>query len=73
MIANVWQISEADKAWFDPTTNFSFLAARHNPGGPGLGVTDANTHIFMQNIPTTTNGYLVAIGRISEPLSLALL
>lgn len=62
VIASFTQASGTDEAWFDPALNEFFLAARNNPGGPVLGVIDAVSDTFVQNIATTAGDHSVASG-----------
>jgi hypothetical protein len=59
------QVSGEDQVWYDPTTNRWFLAARFNPGGPVLGIIDAGSDLFLQNLATTFNDHSVSVDPIS--------
>jgi PEP-CTERM motif-containing protein len=59
------QVSGEDMVWFDPTTDRYFLAARLNQGGPVLGIIDALTETFLQNVRTTPNDHSVAVDPVS--------
>ena len=54
------QVGGSDEAWYDPTTETYYLAARGNPGGPVLGEIDAATNTWIANIPTAPNSHSVA-------------
>jgi hypothetical protein len=65
------QVSGEDMVWFDPTTNRYFLAARLNPGGPGLGIIpvlgiiDGLSETFLQNVRTSPGAHSVAVDPVS--------
>jgi hypothetical protein len=59
------QVSGEDMVWFDPITDRYFLAARLNQGGPVLGIIDALTETFLQNVRTTPNDHSVAVDPVS--------
>jgi len=55
------QIGGVDEAWYNPGDNRYYLAARDMPyPGPQLGVIDAGTRQWLQNIPTNGNAHSVA-------------
>ena len=62
---SITQASGEDQIWYDPTTDRVFLAARNNPGGPVLGILDAATESWLENLATTPNDHSVAVDPIS--------
>lgn len=54
-----------DQVWYDPTTKRYFLSARNNPGGPVLGIVDAETETLLQLIATTPGDHSVAVDPVS--------
>jgi WD40 repeat protein len=60
------QVTGSDEVAFDPTTNLFFLAARSNPGGPVLGIIDALTDTWLQNLPTTPADHSVSVDPITN-------
>ena len=61
----ITQVGGEDQVWYDPTTKRYFLSARNNPGGPVLGIIDAATEMFLQNIATTPGDHSVAVDPVS--------
>ena len=61
----ITQVGGEDEVWYDPTTKRYFLSARNNPGGPVLGIIDAQTETFLQKIATTPGDHSVAVDPIS--------
>jgi hypothetical protein len=49
---NVPGVSGSDEVWFNPGDGRFYLAARANPGGPVLGVIDAESQALVQVVPT---------------------
>ena len=49
---NVPGVSGSDEVWFNPGDGHYYLAARANPGGPVLGVIDAERQTLRQVVPT---------------------
>ncbi len=52
---NIPQVGGCDEAWYNPGDEKYFLACRQNPanlGGPVLGIIDAVTNTWLQNVPT---------------------
>jgi hypothetical protein len=60
VVATIPQVGGSDEVWFNSGDDRYYLAARNNPGGPVLGVIDAETNTWIQNAPTTTNAHSVA-------------
>lgn len=65
LVATIPQTSGADEVWYDPTTNRYFLADRSDPSGPVLGIIDALTNGFLQNVPTVPGAHSVAVDPVS--------
>ncbi len=65
LVATIPQTSGADEVWYDPTTNRYFLADRSDPSGPVLGIIDAVTNSFLQNVPTAPGAHSVAVDPVS--------
>jgi hypothetical protein len=45
-------VSGSDEVWFNKGDGNYYLAARNNPGGPVLGVIDAQSMTLVQLVPT---------------------
>ena len=54
------KVGGVDQAAFNPTDNRYYVAARDMPGGPVLGVIDAVTNTWLQNVPSGANAHSVA-------------
>ncbi len=60
VITVITQVGGVDQAAFNPTDNRYYVAARDFPRGPVLGVIDAITNTWLQNVPTGANAHSVA-------------
>ena len=60
VIKIITQVGGVDQAAFNSTDNRYYVAARDFPGGPVLGVIDAITNTWLQNVPTGANAHSVA-------------
>ncbi len=61
VVATITEVGGSDQVWYNPGDHRYYLAARANPGGPVLGVIDAHTHKWIENIPTAKNAHSVAV------------
>src|SRR5207302_8907231 len=62
----VTQVGGADQVWFNPGDKHYYIAARFNPSGPVLGIVDAKTDTWIQNVPTGPNSHSVAVDPINN-------
>ena len=65
IVANIPQVFGADQVAYNPTTQQYFIAARDFTGGAQLGIIDAATDSFVENIPTTPGDHSVAVDPVS--------
>jgi len=66
IVATITQVGGVDQAAFNSTDNRYYVAARDNPTGPVLGVIDAVTNTWLQNVPTGSNAHSVAADPITN-------
>lgn len=66
IIKVITQVGGVDQAAFNPTDNRYYVAARDYPTGPVLGVIDAVTNTWLQNVPTGANAHSVAADPITN-------
>jgi hypothetical protein len=50
-----------DETWYNPGDNRYYLAARDMPTGPVLGVIDAKTNQWLQNVTTNSNSHSISV------------
>jgi DNA-binding beta-propeller fold protein YncE len=60
VIKEITEVGGSDEVWFNLGDRRFYLAARAMPGGPVLGVVDAETLEFIENVPTGINAHSVA-------------
>jgi len=61
ILATIDKVGGVDEAWFNPTDNRYYLAARDMPQGAVLGVIDAATNQWLQNVRTNSNSHSIAV------------
>lgn len=66
VVTTVTQVGGSDEVWFNPGDKHYYLAANSNPGGPVLGVIDAETNTWIQNVPTFVRSHSVAANPIND-------
>jgi hypothetical protein len=59
--ATINTVGGVDEVWYNPSDNRYYLAARDMPGGAVLGVIDAATNLWLQNVPTGSNSHSVSV------------
>jgi hypothetical protein len=69
----VHEVGGEDEVWYDPTQHRYYTGSRDQPGGPVLGVIDANTNRFVGSVATGQNAHSVAAdaktGAVYVPLT----
>ena len=60
ILATINNVGGVDQGWYNPGDNRYYLAARDLPTGPVLGVIDAGSRQWLQNVPTNGNAHSVA-------------
>jgi len=61
VIKVITQVGGVDQAAYNSTDNRYYVAARDMPTGPVLGVIDAGTNTWLQNVSTGANAHSVAV------------
>jgi hypothetical protein len=60
ILATINNVGGVDQGWFNPGDGRYYEAARDMPTGPVLGVIDARSRQWLQNVPTNGNAHSVA-------------
>jgi hypothetical protein len=60
VLATINNVGFVDETWYNPGDNNYYLGARDMPSGPVLGVINAGTREWLQNVPTNGNAHSVA-------------
>jgi hypothetical protein len=61
--AVIRKVGGSDEVWYNPGDRNYYLAARDNPGGPVLGIIDADSNAWIQNVRTNPGAHSVAANR----------
>jgi len=61
ILATIDKVGGVDEAWFNKGDNRYYLAARDMPQGAVLGVIDAATNQWLQNVRTNSNSHSIAV------------
>ena len=61
ILATITQVGGVDETWYNPGDNRYYLAARDMPTGPVLGIIDAKTNEWLQNVVTNSNSHSVSV------------
>jgi hypothetical protein len=61
ILATITTVGGVDEVWFNPGDQRYYLAARDMPGGPVMGVIDAKTRTWLQNVTTNSNSHSIAV------------
>jgi DNA-binding beta-propeller fold protein YncE len=56
----VTEVGGMDEVWYDSGAKMYYTASRGQPGGPVLGVIDAKTNKWVENVPTAPGAHSVA-------------
>jgi hypothetical protein len=66
VLATINNVGFVDETWYNPGDNNYYLGARDMPSGPVLGVINAGTREWLQNVPTNGNAHSVAADPINN-------
>jgi len=66
ILTTINNVGFVDETWYNPGDNKYYLAARDMPTGPVLGVIDAKSRQWLQNVPTNGNAHSVAVDPINN-------
>jgi hypothetical protein len=66
VLATINNVGFIDQTWYNPGDNNYYLAARDMPTGPVLGVIDAGSRQWLENVPTNGNAHSVAADPINN-------
>ncbi len=63
IVREILTVGGSDEVWFNHGDGRYYLAARNNPGGPVLGVIDAESNELVTRVTTAYNAHSVAVNR----------
>jgi len=61
ILATIPYVGGVDETWYNPGDNRYYLAARDMPTGPVMGVIDAKTNTWLENVATGANSHSIAV------------
>ena len=61
ILATINNVGGVDETWYNPGDNRYYLAARDMPNGPVMGVIDAKTNVWLENVTTGPNSHSIAV------------
>ncbi|HEY6349857.1 MAG TPA: hypothetical protein VI636_10645 [Candidatus Angelobacter sp.] len=61
ILATIDKVGGVDEIAFNPGDNRYYVAARDMPTGPVMGVIDAKTNTWLQNVTTNANSHSIAV------------
>jgi len=56
----IHELGGMDEVWYNPAAHRYYTGSRDQPGGPVLGVINADTDSWIENVPTGANAHSVA-------------
>jgi hypothetical protein len=57
----ITNVGGVDETWYNPGDNRYYLAARDMPTGAAMGVIDAKTNTWLQNVGTGSNSHSISV------------
>ena len=61
ILANITNVGGVDEVWYNSGDNRYYIAARDMPNGPVMGVIDAGTNTWLENVSTGANSHSIAV------------
>jgi hypothetical protein len=61
ILATITNVGGVDEVWYNPGDNRYYLAARDMPTGAVMGVIDAKTNQWLENVTTNSNSHSISV------------
>jgi hypothetical protein len=61
ILTEITTVGGVDEVWYNSGDNKYYLAARDMPNGPVMGVIDAASNTWLQNVATNANSHSIAV------------
>jgi len=61
VLAEITNVGGVDEIWYNSGDNRYYVAARDMPGGPVMGVIDAHSNLWLENVTTNANSHSIAV------------
>jgi hypothetical protein len=66
ILATITNVGGVDEVWYNPGDNRYYLAARDMPNGAVMGVIDAKTRTWLENVTTNSNSHSISVDSTSN-------
>lgn len=66
ILATITNVGGVDEIWYNPGDNRYYLAARDMPNGAVMGVIDAKTNQWLENVTTNSNSHSISVDSTSN-------
>jgi hypothetical protein len=66
IIKSIYDVGRVDEVWYNDGDKRYYLAARDMPNGSVLGIIDAITNLWLQNVPTGGNAHGLAVDPVNN-------
>ena len=61
ILTEIDKVGGVDEIWYNAGDNRYYTASRDMPSGPVMGVIDAKSHLWLQNVTTNSNSHSIAV------------
>jgi hypothetical protein len=61
ILTTITNVGGVDQIWYNSGDNRYYVAARDMPNGPVMGVIDAHTRVWLENVATNANSHSIAV------------
>ena len=61
ILTQIYDVGGVDEIWYNPGDNRYYTGSRDMPNGPVLGVIDAASNLWLENVTTGSNSHSVAV------------
>jgi hypothetical protein len=61
ILATITTVGGVDEVWYNSGDNRYYVAARDMPNGPVMGVIDAKSNLWLENVATNANSHSIAV------------
>jgi hypothetical protein len=66
ILATITNVGGVDEIWYNSGDNRYYVAARDMPSGPVMGVIDAGSNLWLENVATNANSHSIAVDSSSN-------
>jgi hypothetical protein len=66
VITEITQVGGVDEVWYNPGDNRYYVAARDMYNGPKMGVIDAGSMQWLENVTTNNNSHSISVEPVNN-------